>query len=81
MPFKFPSAYNNFPLVEVTINTSMGELKILRYLIMNLFSLQFGQNLLLQTALTASTESFMKWCILRKVKRYFCARHIISLKL
>lgn len=46
MPFKFPSAYKNFSLVKVTINTSLEELKILQYLIMNLFSLQFVQNLL-----------------------------------
>lgn len=49
MPFKFSSAYKNFPLVKVTINTSLGELKILWYLIMNLFSLQFVQNLLQQS--------------------------------
>lgn len=81
MPFKFPSAYKNFPLVKVTINTALGELKILWYLIMNLFSLHFVQNLLQQSNSPSSTESFMKWCILQKVKRYFCARRITSLKL
>lgn len=52
--FEFPSAYNNFPLVKVTINTSLGELKMLRYSIMNLFSLQFEQNLLPQSNSSSS---------------------------
>lgn len=49
MPMKFPSTYNNFPLVKVTKNASLAELKILWDLSMNLFSVQLVQNLLQQS--------------------------------